>query len=64
MSKNYKKEQEKIQRWYEKGFTAVYKKDCPICGNVFYALFNTQIACPNGICDEKVKAMQNSDSEK
>jgi len=63
MSKSFKKEQERIKRWYEKGFTAVYKKDCQICGNVFYALFNNQIACPNGICDEKLKSMQNSSNK-
>lgn len=63
MENNYKKEQERIRRWYEKGFIAVYKKECTICGDVFYALFNTQIACPNGVCDEKLKAMQNLTKE-
>lgn len=45
--------QEKYKRWYEKGFFWVYKQNCAVCGQEFYARSKDQTVCDNKVCKRK-----------
>ena len=47
------KEQEKLRRWYSKGFWGVYRKTCPVCGAEYFTLFSEQTVCNDRICEMK-----------
>jgi len=48
-----KKSQEKLKRWYEKGFWGVYKLNCPVCGTDYYTVNNNQPICNQEKCKIK-----------
>ncbi len=57
---SYKKQQERLKRWYDKEFYWVQKKNCHVCGSEFYTLDSEQIVCKNGICETKAEKTLNA----
>ncbi len=50
---NYKKEQEKLRRWYEKRPYWTYKQNCSVCGAEFYTCRKNETVCY--LCNNKIK---------
>lgn len=59
-----KKDKHRLERWYEKGFPWVFKKNCVSCGVEFYSLNSSQLVCDQENCKAKWEIMQQEAEQK
>ena len=55
--------QDRLKRWYEKGFWGVYKLNCPVCGIDFYTVNSNQQVCGQEKCRTKWEIKQQEEKQ-